>query len=327
MIKKTIQFFTAVGRLFHQTYLKFQKENIGWMAAALAYYTLFSIAPTFIIVVAIGGRFFGKDVVVEQIAAKIGTVVGPKSAEAIARMVEAGQDLTAFTPANLVSGLVLLYVATNVFAELKNTMNEMWDVPPANINWVKNFLLDRLLSILMIGIIGLLLLSLVIVEILLSVFDQILTALLPIMNQMLTWKLINFGISFLVITLIFAFIYRVLPDARIIWKDVWPGALIASFLFNIGKAFMAMYLGNSQTLNLFGAASSLVIILIWVYYSAYLVLLGAAFSKNYAVEFGSWKGLEEVESSSGIRKLLPLGRRMKKRQEFREKTEKPTGKP
>lgn len=270
---------------------KWGEDNIPWLSAALAYYTLFSLAPIFIIVVVIGGAFFGEEAVKGQIVEYLGDLIGLGSARAIQNMIETGQSLATFSIGNIVGLVIIWFAATNAFSQLKNTMNAIWVVPAKEGHWVgtwvKGIVFTRVMSILMVLMIGVLILVLVIIDISLSMFDEILREFVPAFDLVYLWRIGNILISFFVTFILFAVLYIFLPDTKIVWGDVWHGALISSFLFTAGKTLISYFLGSSQMISLFGAASSFVVILVWVYYSNQIFFLGAVFAHNYAEKFGS----------------------------------------
>ncbi len=279
--------FHASWLLLKLTISKWRDDNIDWLAAALAYYALFSLAPTFIIVVTLGGLVFGEEAVTGQIVVHIEDLVGYQTALTIQKMIEAGLGLASLTTANIFSFGILLYAATNVFTHLKLTLNKIWGVEPKPRHWVLTFIINRFFSFLMVLSIGLLLLSLVIIDVSLAGFDKILSEYVSAFTHVYIWQIGNFLVSFVIITLLFATMFKTLPDTKITWGDVWLGAAISSFLFTTSKFLIGIYLGNSRIITLFGAASSFVVILVWVYFAVRIIFLGAAVSHNYALHFGS----------------------------------------
>lgn len=279
-----------LGQFWHLLKLtgyKWETANISWMSAALAYYTLFSMAPVFILIVSIFGRIFGEEAIKGEIVTKIQGVIGLETATAIQSMIEAGSDLTTLSLTNIFGILVIIYAATNVFSHLKSTLNEIWGVPPSPRHWVLEFFWYRLISFVMVLSVGLLMMCLVLIEIGLALLDELITSYIPLAAAVDDWQWVNLIASFVIIALLFILIYRMLPDAEIAWRDVWQGACLASLLFTLGKFLIALYLSHSRTITLFGAASSFVVILVWVYASSQILLLGAAYSYFYAHEFGS----------------------------------------
>ena len=274
-------------KLIKLTGYKWDTANFSRMSAALAYYTLFSLAPVFIIVVAIFGSIFGEEAIKGEIVEKIQGIVGLQTAIAVQKMIEAGGGMAKLSLTNIFGILVIIYAATNVFSQLKSTLNQIWGVPPSPRHWVLEFFWYRLISFVMVLSIGLLLMCLVLIEIGLALLDELIMSYIPLAAAVNDWQWVNLFASFLIIALLFILIYRMLPDTDIAWRDVWQGACLASLLFTLGKFLIALYLSHSRTITLFGAASSFVVILVWVYASSQILLLGAAYSYFYAHEFGS----------------------------------------
>jgi membrane protein len=183
-------------------------------------------------------------------------------------------------------GLVMLVIAsTGVFAQLQDSLNTIWRVVPKPGRGILGILRDRLLSFLMVIVAGFLMLVSLVVSAALAALGKFFNYLLPVPEAVL--QTVNFLVSFAVITLLFAMIYKVLPDAKISWSDVWIGAAVTSLLFSLGKFMIGLYLGKSSLASAYGAAGSLVIILVWVYYSAQILLYGAEFTAVYAIRYGS----------------------------------------
>jgi membrane protein len=242
-------------------------------------------------VVVIGGAIFGEEAVKGQIVEYLGGLIGMNSAVVIQKMIESGQSMATFSVGNILGLIIIWIAATNAFSHLKSTTNEIWAVPapPGHWvgNWVKGFIFARIMSIIMILMVGILMLVIVLIDISLSVFDEVLAQVVPAFDRVYLWKIGNMIISFLVTLFLFAWLYKFLPDTKVTWGDVWPGAAISSFLFTIGKFLISLYLSSSQMISLFGAASSFVVILVWIYYSNQIFFAGVAFSHNYAEKFGS----------------------------------------
>jgi membrane protein len=289
-MERHLQRLRTIWKLIEHTAHKWESSNIAWMSAALAYYTLFSLAPTFIIIVSIGSTFLDEELITGQIVYYLEDLIGHNPAMLIQQMVQSGRDMADFSLSNIIGVLIILYAATNVFFHLKHTLNEIWEVSGSDRHWVISMLLNRLFSVLMVLAVGIILLGLMLTDVFLATFDQLLAEFLPVFERAIVWKIINFGVSFLITGFIFAAIYKYIPDARVKWRDVWLGGIIVALLFTIGKFLIALYLSSSQIISLFGATSSFVAILVWVYFSAQILLLGAAFTHYYAYEFGSHRG-------------------------------------
>ncbi|MDR6534675.1 YihY/virulence factor BrkB family protein [Variovorax soli] len=266
------------------------------MGAAISYYTIFSLAPLLVIVIAIAGALFGREAAQGRIVAQISGLVGPEGATAVEAMLRSVSEPDKGLVAGLVSAVVLLIGATTVFAELQSALDRIWHVPerekPSGI-WA--VLRARLLSFgLILGLAFLLMVSLV-VSAGLAAFGSWFGGLMP------GWELLlqglNVVISLGIVTLLFALIYKLMPTARIAWQDVWIGALVTAVLFELGKLGIGLYLGKSGVNEAFAAAGSLVLLVAWVYYAAQIFLLGAEFTKVYADAHGSTSGTKAVAAT------------------------------
>ncbi len=251
------------------------------MGAALAFYTLFSIAPLLLIVISVAGLFFGEAAARTEIFEQISRLVGDDSARTVHTLLESLDRPAASVVGTLVGLVTMLVGATTVFAELQNAMDRIWQVPPRpGSGGVLDFFRVRLLSLgLVLGIGFLLLVSLV------------LSASLAALGKWWApWfgdlaaiaDMVNFAVTLAFITAVFAMIYKWMPRTPVAWRDVWFGALITALLFTVGKTLIGVYIGRSGVASVFGAASSLVVLLLWVYYSAQVFLLGAEFTWVFA---------------------------------------------
>jgi membrane protein len=261
------------------------------MGAALSYYMLFSIAPLLVIVIAVAGLFFGPDAVRGEISAQLAGLVGKEGAGAIEQMLAHAQEPREGAIAALVSVFVLIVGATTVLGELQNALDRIWRAPAeAKPGGIFGLVRSRLLSIAMIlGVTFLLMVSLVVSA-----------ALAALGKWWGTWfrgwellaHLIDLAVSFGMMTVLFALIYKIVPRVHIAWRDVWVGAAVTALLFAIGKVLIGLYLGKSDVTSGFGAAGSLVLVMVWVYYSAQVFLIGAEFTWIYAHEQGSRRGVK-----------------------------------
>jgi membrane protein len=271
--------------LLKETFAEWSKDKASRLAAALAYYTVFSLAPLLVIVIAIAGSVFGEEAARGEIVGQIQGLVGRDGAEVIQTTIENANKPAVGTIASVISVAVLFFGASGVFAELQDALNTVWEVQPKPGRGIINIIRSRFLSFTMVlGIGFLLLVSLVL--------SAALTALINFFGHVLPgidfiWQIVNFILSFVVTTLVFGLIYKVLPDVKIAWSDVWIGAIITSLLFSIGRFVLGLYLGNSSFGSTYGAAGSLVIILAWVYYAAQILFFGAEFTQVYARRYGS----------------------------------------
>lgn len=272
--------------LLKEGFQEWQDDKASRLAAALAYYTVFSLAPLVIIAIAIAGAVFGAEAARGEIVGQIRGLVGQAGAEVIEAAIEnANRPDANGGLASLISVVVLLFGASGVFAELQDSLNTVWDVQPKPGRGVSGFIKKRILSFSMVLGIGFLLMVSLIVSAVLSGLSAYMGHLLPGVNFL--WGILNFVISFGVIALLFAMIYKFLPDVKITWNDVWIGAIITALLFTIGKTVLGLYLGQGSFGSTYGAAGSLVIVLAWVYYSAQILFFGAELTQVYASRYGS----------------------------------------
>lgn len=275
----------AIPRLFKAAFADWGEDKASRLAAALAYYTVFSLAPLLVISVAIAGLVFGREAAQGQIESQIQSLVGQQSAEAIQGMIANTSSAKSGILASVVGIITLLFGAAGVFGQLQDGLNTVWEVEPKPGRGLIGILKDRFLSLTMVLGVGFLLLVSLVVSAALAALTNVVGALLPLSTVML--EIVNFVISFGVITLLFAMIYKTLPDVEIGWSDVWIGSAITAFLFTIGKILVGLYLGRSSIGSAYGAAGSLVVILVWVYYSAQILFFGAEFTQVYANQYGS----------------------------------------
>ncbi|MEO8656780.1 MAG: YihY/virulence factor BrkB family protein [Ramlibacter sp.] len=276
-------------RLFHL----FVKAGKAWaadyapsMGAAISYYTMFSLAPLLVIVIAIAGGLFGREAVQGVIAAQLSGLIGAKGAEFVQQLVASASDTDRGLVAGLISLGVLMIGATTVFGELQSALDRIWHVPESQKpSGVWAILRARLLSFgLILGLAFLLMVSLV-VSAGVAALGTWAGGLMPGWETLL--QVINMLVSVTITTVLFAMIFKLMPSTPIGWRDVWVGAVTTAVLFEIGKLLIGLYLGKSGVTESFAAAGSLVVLLAWVYYAAQIFLLGAEFTKVYADEHGS----------------------------------------
>ncbi|HME90918.1 MAG TPA: YihY/virulence factor BrkB family protein [Myxococcaceae bacterium] len=256
------------------------EDRATTLAAALACYTVFSIAPLLIIAVAVAGFFFGEDAVRGDIYRELGGLIGSTGAKVIEEMMVSASNRRDGTLATMLSMVVLFFGASGVFSQLQETMNIIWKAKPPKVNGILNWIRVRFLSFAMVVGIGFLLLVSLLITAAISAAGKYLQGKIPGWEGL--WQLINLGVSFGVVTILFAVMYKVLPDVCVEWRDVWLGAVVTALLFNVGKLGIGLYLGKTSVASSYGAAGSLAIILIWVYYSAQITFLGAEFAQAHA---------------------------------------------
>lgn len=271
------------GMLLKDATFAWWEHKVPRLGAALAYYTIFSLGPLMLIIIAIAGQVFGEEAAQGQIVQQIQGLVGEEGAKAIEAMLISARKPSAGIVATVLGVVMLLFGASGVFGQLQDALNTIWGVTPKPGRGLWGFLKDRFLSFAMVvGIAFLLLVSLVVTAAL-----SALGTLFGEWGASVGGQAANFVISFGVITFLFAMIFKVLPDVRLAWRDVWVGAALTSLLFTIGKLLIGLYLGRSSTASAFGAAGSLVVLLIWIYYSAQILFFGAEFTRAYAAKRGS----------------------------------------
>jgi membrane protein len=277
------------------TFEQWWGDNPFRLGASLAYYTVFSIAPIILIAIAIAGLFFDRALVQGGILSEINSTVGSQVGKAIGDVVQYSSTSPSTVPATIVSIIVLIVGATSVFAELQDALNIIWRVKAkADRPWWAA-LKDRFWSFTIVLGVGFLLL----VSLVLSAGLAALTHFLADgIGSAYIGQAINWVFSLAVITLLFAMIYKILPDAHIAWTDVWVGAFITALLFNVGKYLISLYLAKSAWISAYGAAGSLIVILLWVYYSSQIFLFGAELTQVYARRNG--KPIEPTENADRV---------------------------
>jgi membrane protein len=255
------------------------------MGAALAYYTVFSIAPLLVIVIAISALAFGHQAAQQEILGQARDMLGAEGASVLETMLRNAQHPSEGIIASALSIVALIFGAIGVFNELETDLNRIWKVTATQPSGIWGLVRTRLLSFGMIIAIGFLLLVSLMVSAALAAWGKYWAGLAAGTEVLL--HAAYFAVSFAVITVLFAMIYKFLPRTRIQWKDVWMGAAVTALLFTIGKFVIGLYLGKSTVASSYGAAGALVILLLWVYYSAQIFLLGAEFTKAYADSHGA----------------------------------------
>jgi membrane protein len=266
--------------LIKQTITEWLDDKAPTYAAALAYYTIFSIAPLLIIAVGVAGFVFGGDAVRGDIHRQLEGLIGTNGAKVIEDMMVSASKPGAGIPATILGVVVLFFGASGLFAQLQETMNVIWKVKSKPTNGIIDFFRRRFLSFAMVLGIGFLLLVSLVINAAIAALFAYFRGRIP--GSEAAWHLVNIAVSFGVVTILFAAIYKILPDTRVEWRDVWLGAAVTSLLFSLGKFAIALYLGKTSVASSYGAAGSVAIVLIWVYYSAQILFLGAEFTQVYA---------------------------------------------
>ncbi len=262
------------------------EDQAPTLGAALAYYTVFSLAPLLIIAIAIAGLVFGPDAAQGQIFDQLRGLLGEASAKSMQDLVEnANAKPATGIVATVIGVATLLLGASGVFGQLQTSLNAIWGVQPKPGRGVLGIIQDRILSFGFILVVGFLLLVSLLLTAAIALAGEWFGGMVPGMEFLI--QLLNSVLSLAVITLLFAMIFKFLPDAKIAWHDVWIGAFITAALFTVGKFALGLYLGKSGVGSSYGAAGSLIVLLLWVYYSSQIVFFGAEFTQVYANRFGS----------------------------------------
>ncbi len=258
------------------------------MGAALSYYTLFSIAPLLLIVIALAGLVFGPDAARGEILGQLRGLMGEEGARAVQALLESANQPGKGIVATVTGAVFLLIGATTVFVELQNALDRIWRVPvPLKLSGIWSLFRSHLMSVGLILCIGFLLMVSLVTSAALAAVGKWWGPLFA--GGELLGHTITFVLDFTMTCVMFALIYKIMPRARIHWTDVWMGAAVTALLFTIGKLLIGLFIGKSGIASIFGAAASLAILLIWVYYSAQIFLMGAEFTWVYAHTFGSLK--------------------------------------
>ena len=285
--------FKAFWQLLRQTLVSWLDDYAPSMGAALAYYTLFSMAPLLLIVVSVAGLVFGEEAARGEIAAQLALLMGDGSARAIQDLVASVHHPAQGTLATLLGLLLLVVGATTVFGELQDALDRIWHVPArARVSGWLALLRSRLLSFGLILAIGFLLVVSLVASAALSLMGQWLE---PVFGGWFVLATVtNALFAFALVAALFALIYKVMPRVHVQWRDVWTGAVFTATLFTFGKVLIGLYIGHSGVVTGFGAAGSLVVILLWVYYSAQIFLIGAEFTWVYANTWGSRRAADPM---------------------------------
>ena len=264
--------------------------------AALAFYTLFSMAPILVLVIAVAGFFYGAEAAQGQLLNELRGLVGKEGAETIQAILAGARDKEGGMMATIIAGVLLLVGATSVFAELKDSLDEIWDIPVPKDAGVWDTVRTRVLSFGLILVLGFLLLVSLVISAAMAVVENYIGGIWKNSAMILGW--VSSCVGFLVIATMFGVIYKLLPRIKLSWHDVTIGALGTAAMFTLGKFLIGLYIGNSGAASSFGAAGSLIALLLWVYYSAQIFFLGAEFARQYALQLGSLKHKPEHETGA-----------------------------
>lgn len=260
-------------------------DNIFTRAASLSYYTVFSIAPLLLIAMSVAGLVFGQEAARGELQKQLTGLLGSAGAQAVQEMLANAAHPGRSVLATIVGVVVLLIGATGAFAELQDALNGMWKAKPRKTNGLWALLRARLISFTMVLVVGFMLLVSLVVSTVLAALGHLASQTIGGFEPVM--QLVGTAASFGVATVLFAMIYKVLPDVKIAWRDVWFGAAVTALLFSLGRLLIGLYIGKSGVASSYGAAGSLAVLLVWVYYSSILLFTGAEFTHVYATTHGS----------------------------------------
>jgi membrane protein len=301
--------FQGIKELLGETWKEWQKDDATRIGAALAYYTTFSLAPLLVVATSVAGLVYGKDAAEGEVTKQLTQMLGEQGAEQVQTMLANAHSQGGGVVATIVGTVAVLIGCGTVFIELQAALNRMWETPKdeSKAGGIVGWLKKRGLSFSLVLVIGFLLLVSLMLSAALSGAGEALGARIELPPIILS--VLNFLVSTAVIGGLFTLLYKVLPDQKIPWGDVWVGGLVTALLFSLGKWLIGLYLGNSSVASAYGAAGSLAVVLIWIYYSAQLVLFGAEFTQVYANRHGSRSkgGESRVKEEQKAARRLHLG--------------------
>jgi membrane protein len=276
--------FSAAWKMLKETVVAFINDEALSRGAAIAFYTATSIAPVLLIVIAIAGLAFGRDAAQNAITAQLSGLMGQQTAEVLQTAVGSASSKSSGIVATIIGIITLMVTASGVFGEMQTALNAIWKAKPQGTT-VSRLIRARAASLALVAAMGFLLMVSLVVSTGLTAFGNYLDSILPFGKVIMTF--LNVVVSLVLISFLFAAVYKVLPDRNLEWGDVGVGAIVTAFLFTAGKSLISWYIGSSAVASSFGAAGALIVLLLWVYYSAQIFLLGAEFTKVYAHRHGS----------------------------------------
>lgn len=277
-----------IKRYFHvlkEAASGFSEDNCAKLSAALSYYTIFAIGPLLIIIISLSAIFYGRDAVQGKLYGQLNGLIGSDAALQVQEIIKNSQHSGKGVIGTIIGTVFLIVGATGIFTEIQDSINFIWSLRAKPKRGIVKFFVNRLLSFSLIVSLGFLLIVSLVVSALLDILSDRLTHYFP-HTTVYIFYVINFAIIFVIISLLFAIIFKVLPDGKIKWRDAFIGASFTSILFIIGKAGIGYYLGKSNLGATYGTAASVIIILLWVYYTSLILYFGAEFTKSYALEYG-----------------------------------------
>ena len=278
-------FFVTIWEIIKDTFRYFQEDSPMTYGASIAFYTIFSLPATMVLIIYIGSTFAEEQLVQGELFDQIRYLVGESSAQQLQRIMENARTSESQLLAKVIGIGTLMFSATTVFVNVQEALNHIWHVKPKPKRGFIKFIIDRVFSFAMVSSFGFILLVSLVIDFLLTIFNDFLERLLSEATVYLI-QLLSYSISLATVIVVFALIFKLLPDAKVRWKDVWAGALVTTALFGIGRYLINLYLSNSNIASTYGVAGSFVLVLMWIYYSSIILLLGAEFTKAFSHKMG-----------------------------------------
>jgi len=282
LLMKNLKFFWETLK---ETFTEWNNSSATRDSASIAYYAIFSIPGLLIIIIWIAGNFFGQEAIQGQISAQINSILGTEASKSIESMIASALIDKDNIIMKTVGVFALIFGATTFFFQLQKSLNTLWDIEAAPKKAILKFILDRANSLGMILVIGFLLMITMVLSSAISLLNNYITYRLGLETYILM-ELVNYVIGFILVVLVFAFMFKVLPDVEISWKSVWLGAILTAVLFTLGKFLLSLYFAELKPTSVFGTAGTIVLIMMWINYSCMLVFFGAEFTKVYSLKKG-----------------------------------------
>ncbi|MDZ4839516.1 MAG: YihY/virulence factor BrkB family protein [Bacteroidota bacterium] len=294
---KLLPWYKRTWVLGKETYKEFSKDDTFTLGAALSYYTIFSLAPMLVVIISVAGFLFGKEAIEGGLFDQLKDLLGAEGAKQVQQMVASAYSPGRSMWAGIIAGVLLVYSSTTVFGQLQSSLNAIWEVKAKPKRGIVKYIMNRVLSFSVILGVGFLLLVSLVLNALLVFLGNWLEDKLNLASGGFVINMIEFVISFGVVTLLFAMIYKILPDAKVKWRFTWIGAGVTALLFDIGKTLIGLYLGSSDLGSTYGAAGSIILVMMWVNYSSQILFIGAEFTQVYA----KLKGHEIIPAEFAVR--------------------------
>lgn len=294
-----------IKKLLKRTFEEWQKDKASRLAAALAFFAVLSLPPLLVLIITIVGQFASGEAAQQTIVQQVEQVVGSQGANAIVMILDAASQPTSLSLAALTSVVVLLFGASGVFVQLQDALNTVWNVMPDPEKGIMNVIQKRVVSFVMILAMGALFLILLLLSSVVAFLGSQINQALP--GSLPVFRILNVVLGFLLLMGVFALLFKTVPDVTVAWRDVWLGSAVTAVLFVLGVFGMGLYLSFSNPASSYGAAGSLIILMIWIYYSTQIFLLGAEFTQVYANMYGSQivpeEGAVRIRKVTGLEKI------------------------